>query len=791
MDDFRTALRTLARDRQYTALAIGTLAIGLALCVTTLSVVNAYVLRGLPYPAADRLYRVDYAPPGQNPPRGLEALDWGSLGDVVEHPVAWDLDVFYLLGRGATDLTPGAWVTPGYVHALGLRTVMGRLFEHADFRNGAPAVALISHRLWQTRFGADPGVIGQPLRAYVSDRPDEPESLTIVGVLPPDLWHFNAYTEVLAPLRAPSYPYLVRIRTGVTPAAAADRIGTLVRSSVPGLADDWTPTLTSQLTSYTATVRPVLWAVGVGAALILIIAGANVAVLTLIRGRRRDRELAVRHALGATLARLTRLLALEGLAIGAAATLLGLAAARAALPMLGPAFERFLERRVPGGLDALAVDTTVVAGAAACGLLVTCIATIVPISSLGRGRFGRALTEVSRASTEGRRSGRARAVLIGIEVAASLTLVAGAGLMGRSALGMLRVDFGVAADRAVTASLSLRQRSYPEPSDRAAYYDRLLARVAGVGGSRRAALGDWWPLQGARPQRVETIADSPVIAAASIFSVSPGYFDTLGMRIRAGRDFDARDRIGGEPAVIVSESLAHQLWPSGLAVGQYVRLAVEDTRPPIDHLVVGLVSDVRQSHGDTSSLDAYVPLAQRAGRFAFLYLQQPSSPQWERQLTQAVSEVDPEVALGPPRSLHLGIEQERARPRFLAWLLTTLGGLASLLAIVGVHGAIAYAVGQRRREIAVRIAMGASGRAVTMLFLRQGFVVLALGLAAGLAGAIGIGQVLESQLFGVAPADPRVLAGAALAFLVAGLVAIWRPAMRAAQVDPAAILKDA
>jgi putative ABC transport system permease protein len=188
--------------------------------------------------------------------------------------------------------------------------------------------------------------------------------------------------------------------------------------------------------------------------------------------------------------------------------------------------------------------------------------------------------------------------------------------------------------------------------------------------------------------------------------------------------------------------------------------------------------------------DAYLSLSQRAGRFAFLYLRQPARPTWEQELRQAVAEIDPGMAMGAPRPLGLGIEQERARPRFLAWLLATLAALASFLALVGVHGAIAYAVGQRRREIAVRMAVGASGAAVTRLFLRQGLVVLTLGLAAGLLGAGALGRVLESQLFGVAPADPRILAGATLAFLIAGVLAIWWPALGAARVDPAAILND-
>ena len=320
-----------------------------------------------------------------------------------------------------------------------------------------------------------------------------------------------------------------------------------------------------------------LWAVAVSAGLILLIAGANVAVLMLIRGRQREKELAVRLALGATHGRLARLLALEGVVIGTTATVLGLAGTFAALRLLGPSFERFLERRVPGGLDALALDGSVLIGAIVCGVATTTLATLAPLVALKRGSLQSTLTLLSRAATDAPGAGRTRAALIGVEIAASLTLLAGAALMAQTAFSMLRVDFGVSADDAVTASLSLRQRSYPMPVDRAVYYDRLLARLDGVAGNASAALGDWWPLQGSRPRQVETGSAPRQVGAASIFAVSAGYFRTLGMSLLDGRDFDTRDRIGSEPVVVVSESLARRLWPGASAIGQ--RLSIHPDGP--------------------------------------------------------------------------------------------------------------------------------------------------------------------------------------------------------------------
>src|SRR5689334_8412013 len=213
--ELKIAVRSLVRARGFRGAVIVTLGVAVALQTAVVAVVNAYVVRALPYPAADRLYNVSYAQRPASPPEGLSSLDWTTLSDVVEHPIAWDLDVFYLLGRDYPETVPGAWVTPGFVHGLGIRAALGRTFTSQDFSTGAPQVALISHELWRSRFGGDSSIVGRSIRAYVSDRPTDPEMFTIVGVLPSNFWHINSYTRLLTPLRAPTYPYMVRLRPGV------------------------------------------------------------------------------------------------------------------------------------------------------------------------------------------------------------------------------------------------------------------------------------------------------------------------------------------------------------------------------------------------------------------------------------------------------------------------------------------------------------------------------------------------------------------------------------------------
>jgi putative ABC transport system permease protein len=785
--DLRAAMKTLIAARGFTAVALITLAVSLALAVVVVTVVNAYVFRGMPYPAADRLYRVDYTPPGQLPPRELEDLDWSAVSDVVETTIAWDLDVFYMLGEQYPESMPGAWVTPGYLSGFGVRAALGRPFDAADFAPGSPAVALISHRVWQSRYGGRPDVVGTTFQAFVSDRPDEAELFTIVGVLVPDLWHVNAYTEVYAPLRAPSYPYVVRLQPGVTLDAATGRIARHVRDGVGAVALQLDVRLVSLHESYVASLRPLLWSVTAAVALVLLIALANVTVLSIVRGRKRERELAVRLALGASHVRVAGLLALEGVLLGVAATVAGLLLARGTLPLIAPLIETSLDRRVPGGLEALNIDIWVIAAALVSGMVVTVALAAVPLVTLRRSELSAGVVSSGRGTAGSRAGGRSRAVLIAVEVAASLTLLVGAALMVESALRMLQVEFGMRAEGVVTAGISLRQRTFPDAPSQVAFFDRLTMELEAATGDAGIAFGEYWPLQAPRPRRVETGGQDSVVANAGRFVVSSNYFETLGIPLRDGRGFGHEDRIGSEPVVIVSASLAQHLWPRTRAVGQ--RLIVHpDEGVPWTAVVIGVAADTRQSHTDGDFLDVYLPLSQHGSRFAFLYARPGSTPWPQAEVRLALARVNPEVALGALRPLQASLELERAQPQFMAYLLSTLAAFASVLALVGMHGVIAYAVRQREREIAVRIAIGADARAVTALFLRDGVLVLGGGLAAGVAGALALGRVLQSQLYGVQPAEPRVLAVVVMVFGVVALAAMLGPAWRASTTDPMLVL---
>ena len=796
--DVRHAARSLLRARGFTASVVLTLAVGLMLCTTAMVVVNAYLFNDLPYPAADRLYTVRYAAPGQDSPRRMETLDWTSLADVVEHPVAWDLDAFYLLGGENAEMVPGAWVTPGFVEGLGIRPVIGRGFDASAFRAGSGNVALISHRLWQARFGGDPAAIGRTFTAYVSDRPEEAERFTVIGVLPQDLWHFNPYTDILSPLRAPTYPYMVRLHPGVTPERAAARITSLVAAGAVNVPQNWTAGVISAHQQYVASVRPLLRTVTTAATLVLLVACGNVATLFLIRATRRQKEIAVRSALGAGRWTIARMLLAEALVVGTTASALAWFATILTLDSIAPVLQQQLGRTAPRGLSAASLDVRVLIGAFAAGIVTTVICALAPLITVLRPRHAGsedpAYLRSGRSTTDSAGAQRIRTTLIALEIAASVALVTGSALMIRSVMTLLRTDLGFAGERILNASVTLRQHKYPDAASRLALFEGMSSRLSAVPGVESVGMTTAWPLQqgGLRPM---TVPDAATDAGprAAVQSVNEAYFSALQIPILAGRAFTKADRLGSEPVAIVSDTLARRLWPAGNAIGS--RIVIPEDREsaepvPVNRLVVGIVADVRQFPADNDLADAHVPVLQTPGRFVIALIRTVGAPEgWLPQIRAAFHDIDPEIAVQRSRPLAIAIDEVTARPRFLTWLLASFAFIAALLALVGAYGVVAYAVRQREREIAVRLAVGADPSRITRLFLRQGSWILIVGLAIGIVAVLVGGRLLESQLFGVTARDPVTLTAAVVAFACAGLLAIWMPARRAATTDPALALR--
>lgn len=762
----QTAWRTLTRSPGFSLTIIGTLGLGVAANLIVLALSSAYLLKPLPYPESDRLYQIRYTAEGQPFLRGLEKLDWSGMSDLYEHAITWDLDMFYVTSNGSTEGKQGAWVTQGFLDALGVSVQLGRSLGADDFRKGAPQAVLISEGYWRSRFAGDPNVIGRFFDAYSSDRPDEAEKYTIAGVVRADFWHLNPYTDVFAPLRTPNVPYMARLRPGVSPETAARRIEEI--TGVKGAS------LVQVQAAYVEQLKPVLTTVAIGTGLLLLIACANASFLLLVRWRGRMKEIAVREALGATSGAILRMLLAEGIALSTAATAVGLGLCWLFLGVIAPFAEQYLGRRVPGGLgraqlDPAAISITLLFAFAAAVLFAT-----------GPYLVARHATLAGAIQAGGRGGRRAMFGWIAIEVAASVALLTAGTMMLRSVSGILAVPMGFEAGPIVTYRLTLRQASYPDPASRNALYARAIENLRAKG-LESVAMSNFWPLQ--QPQEIPVASETAEQAAAAI-AVSPGYFNTLAIPLREGREFHAGDRPGTPPVVVVSQTLARSLWPDGGAVSGR-RIRIQDQW----YNVAGVAGDVRQTPGDVKLADVYLCLTQNPSRFATFFFRMQHSARMEAMLRETFTALDPGIALSDMQALGEMVDRQTLRPRFLASVLSGFAGFSAVLSMLGLAGVIAYTVRQREHEVAVRIAVGASGGDVTRMFLTQGARVLALGVAAGAGGALLIGRAMQSQLFGVKAFDAPSLAAACALFAAAGLLAIWWPARMASRTDPIAALR--
>jgi putative ABC transport system permease protein len=749
-NELRLTVRALAKAPGFAAAVIATLSVALALETTIVSVVNAYLVRSLPYPASTRLYQVLYAPPEQPWPRGLEKLDWSSLSDVIEHPISWDLDMFYLQGGEHSEQAPGAWVTPGFMQGLGIRPAIGRAFLPEEFRAG--------------------------------------------GAQPAGFWHLNPYTKVLTPLRAPSYPYMVRLRENVPPALAAQRISDLVRGGASTLPEGWRAELKSTHTEYARSIRPLLLAIGSAVTIVLLIAVCNVTLLVLLRGVRRQKEIAVRLALGASNSHIARLLVTESLVLCTTAAVIGGAIAMAVNRWLGPTIELQLGRRVPGGVSAVSIDARVVAALAALTLVIAATMSLVPMFAASRRTLFNTLRS-SRANTaDGPRGSRARSILIVVEVAGSFALLVGGGLMIQTTRQMLDVDLGIQPAAVVEAGVALRDQSYPTLDSRAVFYERLVNELRRASGVAAAALASPSSLTSNEPRPLETDDANPVTQRAALRGVSAGYFATIGARVVQGREFRESDRRGTESVALVSERLARALWPNASPIGRRLRMVDRDPLSndsiTVIRTVVGVARDVRQTPLDDQLADVYIPLVQSPGRFVTMVVKGSGAPaDWATTLRAVVKTIDAEITVNTPQVLTTVVDARFARPRFLASMFSGFGFFAAFLGVMGLYAVVSYAAKQREHEIAVRMAVGADAGSILKLFLRDAGVVLAAGIGAGVLAATGVGKLLATQLFGVGRIDAATLVAAAVALSVACLLAVWRPARRAGRIDPATALR--
>jgi putative ABC transport system permease protein len=803
--DLRYALRMLVKNPGFTLVAVLTLGLGIGANTAIFSVVNGVLFRPLPYPQPERLMWVGMGDPHDKIGTSsvlsdADFLDWQSRNRVFEHVAAFADSWFTLTGSGAPERLRGAHVTADFFPTLGIAPSLGRGFAAGEDAHGSARIVVLSHALWRQRFGSDPGILGKTL--MVNDVPR-----TVVGVMPPgfqfppeqggslpgsvEIW--SLMTNAPPERRGPYYLRgLGRLRDTASPQQAraeVEAIGWSVakehpldNAGVTYVADPLKEALVSDVR------QPLLVLLG-AVAFVLLIAAANVANLMLARATAREREIAIRLAVGAGRGRIVRqwlteglLLALLGAGFGlliaywTTDTLLALSPAN--LPSLG---DVRLDGRVLGFT-----------------LAVACLSGV--FTALGsalhstQGGIVGALSERAHAG-ENRAGRRTRNLLVIGETAFSVMLLVGAALMITSFLRLQRVSPGFVPENILTLSVDLPGARYDE-SKVNPFYTQLLERVSALPGVESAGIGNSLPpatLQITDNFSVEGRPAIPGKAAplASVLFVSPDYFSALGVPILRGRNFSASDREGAPLVVIINETLARRYFGEQDPVGKRMKVGGPE-RPTAPWMeIVGVVGDVKFSGLQADPYPSYYePYLQVPWYGTYLVVRSPSDPGGlGRAVQQVMTSLDPNLAVAEVHTIEDLMAASLAAPRFLTLLLTLFGSTAILLAGVGLYGVVSYRVGLRTNEIGIRMALGARPMDVVRMVISQGMALAAGGVFLGLGGAVILSRVLQGLLFGVTPNDPVTLMGSALVLAAVACLACYLPARRAARVEPLVALR--
>jgi putative ABC transport system permease protein len=776
--------RRWSRAPGWTLAVVATLALGIGATTAIFSAFDAIVLRPLPFPGSERIVALCETAPRvegfcvASPPN---VEDWARASRALDRFGVGRDWPFVLAAGGERTSVRGGIATGGLFELLGARAATGRLLADADLAPAANRVALLSWQLWTTRFGADPGVVGRAVE--IDDRP-----VTVVGVLAREsrLAGFESI-ELWMPLTATpdrvdnrawrGFTALGRLAPGASLATARVEMRAIrerLATAHPAENGDWglrLELLRQRLAgSLVATLRLLLAAV----ALLLAIAGVNVAHLLAAQAVRRESELALRAALGGGPGRLARQLLGESLALAAAGALGGVAIAAAATALLRPLLPPGIPR-----VEELGLDPRVLAFAVATTLAATLGFALPPAWRASRLEAGRALGS-RRAGGPARR--RASDLLVVGEVALALVLLAGAALLGRGVARLTAWDPGLPLDRLSPIWLSASPGRHPRGAQAVALFERVAEEVGALPGVEAAALGSAGPLfGGVETAEVAAAGAAGGAARARWFDVGPGYFAALGLPLVAGRDLGAGDDAGAPPVAVVNRALAARLWPGADPLGR--RLEVEGRLLE----VVGVAADVPPLRADRPvEAEIYWPKRQSPRWGTWLIVRRAAGAgSLDQALAARIASVAPDLSVGAPQPLDEQFARTLVRPRFALALVAAFAAVAAALAALGTHGVLAFRVAGRTREIGIRLALGATPRRVEAEIVRAGFRLALAGVAIGLLAALAAGRLTAGALYAVPASDPAALAAAAALLLAVALVACWIPARRASRVDPA------
>jgi predicted permease len=800
------ALRMLIKDPWFTLVAVLALGLGIGVNSTVFTFVNAVLLRGLPFPNADQIVHLNVRNTAEGNSQGVsypDFQDWRANARTFSSLAAYQQTTMNISDSGhPPERASGVKVSTNAFSIIGERPIQGRDFSEGEDRKGAEPVAIIGYGLWKTRYGSDPTILGKTIK--IND-----VSTTVIGVMAEGM-KFPTNTDVWIPLvpdaemeRRDARPFNLfgRLASGVTLKQAQTEL-TGICKNLERQYPDTNKSIDAEIMTFNqrfngGAIRVVFLALMGAVGFVLLIACANVANLLLSRSARRSREIAVRIALGASRGRVIRqllvestLLAFLGGVLGWIMSLVGVRLFDMAVQDVGkPYWIRFT------------MDATVFAF-----LVAVCFATgiifgIVPALQVSKTNLNEILKESGRGNAGGRRARWMASTMVVVELALTIVLLAGAGLMIRSFMKLYSMDIGVDTSRMLTMRMSLPDKKYPTPEKRRLFYEALLPHLAAIPGVAASSIASAPPGNGAGARGIEfegrPAPDPKKVPSVTTFYVSESYFDTLGVSARQGRLLAQADGDAGSEAIVVNARFAAQYYPGENAIGKRIRLQAPTTGPDANKIkpwmtVVGVTPSIRQRNVQDVEPDSVIYMSYRLDPplgTAILIRGRGEPGALTSAVREAVQATDPDQPVFAVQTMEQSLAQQRWPYRVFGTMFTIFAFIALVLSSVGIYAVTAYSVTQRTQEIGVRMALGAQARQVSWLVLRQGLVQLMIGLALGTAGALLAAPVLQTLLVQIKPTDPITLGGIGFVFTAVTVCACLIPARRATRLDPLTALR--
>lgn len=796
--------RMLLKQPGFTLVAVLTLALGIGATTAMFSVIYATLFESLPYPKSDQLVMVwSQASRGRNSVSSADYVEWKRRSTSFQYLEAWNGSTFNVATAERPEQIQAALMTPNFFRMTGTPMWLGRDFLPEEGEVGKDHVVIMTHRLWSQYFGGDPGIIGQQIRM-------NGEPYTVIGVTPPGM-RDRQPSQLMLPLafrpeqinrQSRSLLVMGRLKEGISLQQANVEMQTITQQ----LAEEFP----QSNANWNASVEPLqnnfipektiknLWMLLGAVGFLLLIACVNIANLLLARGTTRQREVAIRAALGAARTRLFSQFLTESLLLAIIGGVLGICFGNliidgilAILPFQMLPSEADVRISIPVLLFTL--FATLLAG-----LLFGC----APAWQASRLDLNEVLKQSGRAGLSIGGSNLRRALVI-IEFALTLTLLAGGGLALRSFWNLTQLDLGVRTDHVLTFFLPVPQNRFKEAERISPYYRQLLEKIESIPGIESAAVTTGLPLRGTGSGRTFRLAGAPPDNSEArqnvgFQMVTPGYFDTFGIRVLKGRHFTEQDILTSPRVAMVNESFANRFLPDVDPLSQ--RLIVSQSIPgnpqsstEIEWQIIGLFHDTRGGDGlrGNDSPIMYVPFWQNPWPRVSIAVRTSGDPeQLTSSLSAVVRSVDPDIPLAGVKTMDQIVSETLSFDRFGMVLYGSFAGLALLLASIGIYGVMAFAVAQRKQEFGIRLALGAAGGQILSLVLREGLLLAVLGLGLGLGGAYLVGRALQSSLYGVSALDIQAFSAVAILLLIAALLACYIPARRASRVDPLVALRD-